>query len=160
MVRGVTENIVQEKDIFDKVMALPILRIFEPLYKKYKEIVLYLFFGVLTMAVSIVSYAICNVAIKMDALIANMISWILAVLFAFYTNRIWVFSAKTNSKKDLIVQMISFCSGRIVTLIIEEVILFVFIKCLHYGSMEVKIMAQIVVVVLNYIISKLWVFHK
>lgn len=46
------------------------------------------------------------------------------------------------------------------TLIIEETILFVFIKCLHYGSMGVKIMAQIVVVVLNYIISKLWVFHK
>lgn len=160
MVRSVAENIMQEKDIFDKVMAMPILRIFEPFYKKYKEIVLYLFFGVLTMAVSIISYAICNMAIKIDALVANIISWILAVLFAFYTNRIWVFSVKTNSKKDLIVQMIFFCSGRIVTLIIEETILFVFIKCLHYGSMGVKIMAQIVVVVLNYIISKLWVFHK
>ena len=160
MVRSVAENIVQEKDIFDKVMAMPILRIFEPFYKKYKEIVLYLFFGVLTMAVSIISYARCNMVIKMDALVANIISWILAVLFAFYTNRIWVFSVKTNSKKDLIVQMISFCSGRIVTLIIEETILFVFIKCLHYDSMGVKIMAQIVVVVLNYIISKLWVFHK
>ena len=62
--------------------------------------------------------------------------------------------------RELIVQMISFCSGRIVTLIIEEVILFLFITNLHYASMKVKIVAQIVVVILNYIISKLWVFNK
>jgi putative flippase GtrA len=153
-------NIMKKKDIFDKIMELPFFRIFEPFYKKYKEILLYLFFGILTMAVSIVSYAICNAVFKINALIANVISWILAVLFAFYTNRIWVFYSKTNSMRELIVQMISFCSGRIVTLIIEEVILFLFITNLHYASMKVKIVAQIVVVILNYIISKLWVFNK
>lgn len=151
-------NMFREKDIFDKIMELPFLGVLKPFYKKHKEILLYLFFGVLTMGISIISYAICNVVFKINALIANIISWTLAVLFAFYTNRIWVFCAKTKSMRDLMVQMFFFYGGRIVTLIIEEVILFLFITILHYGSMEVKIVAQIVVVILNYIISKLWVF--
>ncbi|MFR2241410.1 MAG: GtrA family protein [Anaerobutyricum soehngenii] len=153
-------NVLKDKDIFDKIMELPGFRIFEPFYKKYKEILLYLFFGGLTMIVSIVSYAICNLTFEINELIANVFSWILAVLFAFYTNRIWVFQARTNSIRDFLKQMISFCSGRIVTLIIEEVILFIFITNLHCGSMMVKIVAQIVVIILNYIISKLWVFNK
>lgn len=154
------KNMENKKDIFDKIMELPGFRFFQPLYKKYKEILLYLFFGCLTVLVSIVSYAIFNLIFKIPALIANIISWILAVLFAFYTNRIWVFRASTNSKRDFLRQMFSFFSGRFVTLIIEELILFLFITNLHYGSMEVKIVAQIVVVILNYIISKLWVFNK
>ena len=153
-------NVLKDKDIFDKIMELPSFRIFEPFYKKYKEILLYLFFGGLTMIVSIVSYAICNLTFEINELIANVFSWILAVLFAFYTNRIWVFQARTNSIRDFLKQMIAFCSGRIVTLIIEEVILFIFITNLHCGSMMVKIVAQIVVIILNYIISKLWVFNK
>lgn len=153
-------NIRKEKDIFDKIIELPGFRIFQPFYKKYKEILLYLFFGGLTMIVSIVSYAICNLVFGIDVLVANIISWLLAVMFSFYTNRIWVFQASTNSISGFLKQMVSFCSGRIVTLIIEEVILFIFITCLHYNSMVVKIIAQVVVVILNYVISKLWVFKK
>ena len=81
-------------------------------------------------------------------------------MFAFYTNRIWVFQAQTNLIRDFLKQMASFCSGRIVTLIIEEVILFIFITCLHYNSMVIKVIAQVVVVILNYVISKLWVLRK
>ena len=86
-------NMLKDKDIFDKIMELPGFRIFEPFYKKYKEILLYLFFGGLTMIVSIVSYAICNLTFEINELIANVFSWILAVLFAFFTNRIWVFDS-------------------------------------------------------------------
>ena len=151
---------MEKEDIFDKIMKLSVLRIFQPFYKKYKEVLLYLFFGGLTMIVSIASYAISNLTFGINALVANIFSWILAVLFAFYTNRIWVFQAPTSSVSDFLRQMLSFCSGRIVTLIIEEVILFIFITCLHYNSMVVKIIAQVVVVILNYVISKLWVFKK
>ena len=149
-----------EKDIFDKIKELPGIRFFQPFYKKYKEVLLYLFFGGLTMIVSIGSYAICYLTFVFNALFANIISWILAVLFAFYTNRIWVFRAPTNSVNDFLKQMLSFCSGRIVTLIIEEAILFIFITCMHYNSVGVKIAAQIVVIILNYVMSKLWVFKK
>lgn len=77
-----TDNNMQETkpDIFDKIMHLPGLRVFEPLYKKYKEVLLYLFFGVLTTVVSIGSYAFFNVAMGINELIANVISWVLAVL--------------------------------------------------------------------------------
>ena len=81
-------------------------------------------------------------------------------MFSFYTNRIWVFQASTNSISGFLKQMVSFYSGRVATLIIEEIISFIFITYLQYNSMVVKIIAQVVVVILNYVISKLWVFRK
>jgi putative flippase GtrA len=154
------KNELEKKDIFDKIMGLPGLRVFEPLYRKYKEVLLYLFFGVLTTVVSIVSYAVFNVVFGINELIANVLSWILAVLFAFFTNRIWVFSAPTKTAEEFFKQMATFASGRLVTLAIEELILLVFITILHFNSIVVKIVAQVVVIVLNYVISKLVVFRK
>ena len=117
---------------------------------------LYLFFGGLTFVISVITYAFFNVSLGMNELVANIFSWILAVLFAFFTNRIWVFDGKTNGEKEFLVQMINFFGGRVATL----VILFVFITKLGFGSMVVKIAAQVIVIVLNYVISKLWVFRK
>lgn len=110
--------------------------------------------------ISVITYAFFNVSLGMNELVANIFSWILAVLFAFFTNRIWVFDGKTNGAKEFFVQMINFFGGRVATLVVEEVILFVFITKLGFGSMVVKIAAQIIVIVLNYVISKLWVFRK
>ena len=151
---------MEKRDIFDRLMALPGLRILEPFYKKNKEILLYLFFGGLTFIVSIASYAFFNISMQMNALIANVLSWILAVLFAFFTNRIWVFDAQTKGVSAFFAQMASFFGGRIITLIIEELILFVFIMLLDFSSIGVKVVAQVVVIVLNYVISKLVVFRK
>ncbi|MDD6334239.1 MAG: GtrA family protein [Clostridia bacterium] len=157
-----TDNNIQEikPDIFDKIMHLPGLRVFEPLYKKYKEVLLYLFFGVLTTVVSIGSYAFFNVTCHMNELIANVISWVLAVLFAFFTNRIWVFAAPTKTAEEFIKQLVSFAGGRVATLIVEEIILLVFITLLHFNSIVIKTIAQVVVIVLNYVISKLVIFKK
>ena len=132
-----TDNNMQETkpDIFDKIMHLPGLRVFEPLYKKYKEVLLYLFFGVLTTVVSIGSYA-------------------------FFTNRIWVFAAPTKTVEEFMKQLVSFAGGRVLTLVIEEIILLVFITMLHFNSMLIKFIAQVVVIILNYVISKLLVFRK
>ena len=145
-------------DIFDKIMHLPGLRVFEPLYRKYKEVLLYLFFGVLTTVVSIGSYAFFNVTLGINELIANVISWVLAVLFAFFTNRIWVFAAPTKTVEEFMKQL--FAGGRVLTLVIEEIILLVFITMLHFNSMLIKFIAQVVVIILNYVISKLLVFRK
>lgn len=150
----------KEKDIFDKIMSLPGLNLFEEIYKKYKEILLYLFFGGLTTVISIGSYSYCDVALCMNPLVANIISWILAVLFAYVTNKIWVFSAETHGIYELVTEIVHFFTGRIFTLIVEEAILFVFINKLHFNSIVVKIVAQFIVVVLNYIISKLIVFRE
>ncbi len=147
------------EDIFDRMMSLPLLRMFQPFYQKHKEVLLYLFFGALTTVVSIGSYAFFSLALGVNELIANLFSWILAVTFAFFTNRIWVFQAKTTSFSDFFRQLCSFFGGRLATLGVEEIILLVFITCLHFPGILVKTAAQIVVILLNYIISKLFVFQ-
>ncbi|MEE1102409.1 MAG: GtrA family protein [Agathobacter sp.] len=128
--------------------------------KKNKEVILYLFFGGLAFILSIVSYAFLNVTLGINELIANVISWIIVVLFAFFTNRIWVFSSPTKTVVDFLKQLISFFGGRVLTLVIEEIILGVFITWLQFPSMIIKIIAQIVVIVLNYVISKFLVFKN
>ena len=146
-----------EKDIFDKTMELPILRILNSFYKKNKELLLYLFFGGLTFLVSISSYAVFNIRIGWNAT-ANIASWILAVAFAYVTNRTWVFESSTDRGSNLIKEIIGFVGGRIATLVFEELILFIFITGLGMNSILVKIVAQVIVIALNYVISKLVVF--
>lgn len=150
----------EKKDIFDKIMALPVLRIFEPFYKKYKEVLLYLLFGGLTFVISIASYAFFNLTLGMNELIANVFSWVLAVLFAYITNRTWVFENTSSGAAGVFRELLLFTSGRVATLLIEEVILLVFITWLHFNSMGVKTAAQIIVILLNYVISKLVVFKE
>lgn len=147
-----------QEDIFDKIMHLPGLRLFEEFYKKNKEVLLYLFFGGLAFLVSIGTYVLFNVFLGMNELIANIFSWIITVLFAFFTNRIWVFQARTNGAIEFVKQMFSFYAGRVITLVAEEAMLLVFITWLGFSSLLVKIIAQIVVIILNYVISKVLIF--
>ena len=141
-------------------MELPILRIFNPFYKKYKELLLYLFFVGLSFIVSIATYALFNVGMNINELIANVLSWIITVMFAFLTNRVWVFQSTTNGVAEFVKQMLVFYSGRVITLVVEEVILLVFITWLGFNSMLIKVIAQVIVILLNYVISKLVVFRK
>ena len=125
--------------------------------EEFKELVLYTFFGNMTFVISIGSYAIFNVIFGINELIANALA---AVLFSYVTNKKWVFKVATPTKTAFLVQMFAFFSGRFITLVIEETIIFVFITVLAYPSMWVKLAAQVVVVVLNYVISKLFVFKN
>lgn len=155
------DNSIQpKKDIFDKIMGLPLLNIFEGFYKKNKSVLLYLFFGALTTFFSIAIYYIFGTVFELNEHIANVISWICAVTFAFVTNRIWVFNAPTKTLKELFVQGRNFYGGRLFTLGVEEIILLVFITLLKFDKNIVKIIAQVVILVLNYIVSKMFVFRK
>ena len=149
-----------KEDFFDRLFHKWPFRIFESFYQKNREVLLYLFFGGLTFLVSIGSYTFFYVGLHINELIANVFSWVLAVLFAYITNRIWVFQSRIKSKKGIVREMGFFFGGRVLTLIIEEAILFIFITNLHWNGVLVKIAAQIVVILLNYIISKLLVFRK
>ena len=130
------------------------------LFQKYRSELLYLFFGGLTFLVSVASFALFVRNLGINELIANVLSWILAVLFAFFTNRLWVFHAPTTGAAAFLKQMLSFFGGRLLTLGVEELLLFIFITRLRFSEMAVKIAAQILVIVLNYVISKLFVFQK
>ncbi len=135
------------------------MKIKELIYKN-REVLLYLFFGGLTTVISILVFYLLNVTFEINEHIANIVSWIAAVLFAFLTNRGIVFNAKTSTRLGFLYQMLKFYIGRIATLMIEEIIIFIFITEMGLYSLAVKLTAQIVVVILNYVISKCLIFRK
>lgn len=121
---------------------------------------MYLIFGGAATVVGVGSYAVFNLGLGVNELVANIFSWVLAVLFAFFTNRVWVFAAPAETASEFGRQMLTFFGGRIATLLTEEAILAVFVTWLRLDSMMVKLAAQVVVIVLNYVISKQFVFRK
>ncbi len=122
-----------------------------------REIILYLIFGVLTTGVSILSFALFQTMLSVHELIANIFSWILAVLFAYVTNRIWVFKSTSDA---FLKEMVTFFCSRLSTLFVEEFLLFVGISLFHYNSLLIKTIAQVIIIILNYLLSKLFVFAK
>lgn len=126
------------------------------LYKKNKEIINYIIVGVLTTLVSIGSYAVLRLIIDYY-LIASILSWICAVTFAYVTNRIFVFESKD---KNIILEFNKFVFSRLLTLLIETSTMYLLVSIIHLNDMFSKILVQFIIIVLNYIFSKLFVFSK
>ena len=132
------------------------------LYKKYEEIINYLIIGGLTTLVSLGSYYACVFTIldpnnKIELQIANIISWILAVTFAYFTNRIFVFKSKNKNKLK---EALSFYSSRLSTLLLEILLMFIFVSLLHFNDKIIKLVVQVILIITNYLLSKLFVFKK
>lgn len=130
------------------------------LFNKYKEVIMYLIFGVLTTVVSLVSYYLLTITILNpdDAIqlqIANILSWIISVAFAYITNRKYVFESKS---KNIGKEITSFVGGRIATLLMDMAVMFIFVTLLHLNDKLFKLVSQVVVIVANYVISKIFVF--
>lgn len=130
------------------------------LFLKYKEVISYLFFGGCTFLISIISFYFFNKILFFNEHLANVISWILAVSFAFVTNKLFVFESKNKEKSVVLKELISFVLARLFTLGIEEVILYIGFNLLNIDAFIIKIVAQIVVIVSNYFLSKLIIFKK
>ncbi len=126
------------------------------LYKKYKEIINYIIVGVLTTLVSIGSYWLFRFFIS-NYIILSIISWIIAVAFAYITNRKYVFESKNTNIKD---EITKFFGSRLFTLGLEVLLMMLFVSVFKMNDMLSKIILQFVVQVLNYIFSKLFVFKK
>ena len=140
----------KNKDIFDKIMDWKIFGWFRPFYVKNKEMLLYLFFGVLTTAVSFVTAGISKVLLEQAGIgkggvstTSTVISWICAVTFAY-----------------IISEAASFYGGRIFTLLVEMFMMWLGYSLLSFNYWVTKIVANVVVLILNYVISKLVVFRK
>lgn len=127
------------------------------LYKKYEEIINYLIFGVLTTITSLVTYFIFSKVFNIYYLVSNVIAFILSVLFAFVTNRLYVF--KSNDK-NILKEFISFISSRIFSFLIEQLVMYILVDLIKIDAMTSKVIVQVLVIVLNYILSKLIVFRK
>ena len=132
------------------------------LFIKYQEIISYLIFGVLTTVISLATYYLLVYTILdpkrgFELQIANIISWISCVTFAYFTNRIFVFKSK---RTDKLKEAISFYGSRIATLLLEMGIMFIFVTILHFNDKIIKLVAQVVITILNYVLSKLLIFRK
>ena len=134
------------------------------LWKKYKQIIAYLFWGVLTTVIDIVvALVLYRLLPNMDVFWNTLIAWIASVLFAFFTNRKWVFESKADTAKEYISEMISFFLGRVASLILEEIILIIGVSIISVNNFDLlKIFGQVVVIIFNYFWSKFVVFvnHK
>lgn len=130
------------------------------LIKKYKSIISYLFFGVCTTLVNIVVYYLCAHSVGMTTVISTVIAWIASVLFAFITNKLYVFESKSFEKKLLLREGISFFGCRLATGILDLVIMYISVDLLDMQDLFMKILSNVLVIVLNYICSKLVIFKK
>ncbi len=163
----------EKKDLFDKMMGLPGLRKFEPGFKKHREGILYLLFGGLTTLVNLALSAFFWYVLNWEewywgdfavgTLLGNLISIVAAILFAYVTNRIWVFRSDVTGAREIAVEMAKFFAGRAATLVIEiggvQLIAMIFpgdSVVLFIG----KLITQVLVILLNFVFSKVFVFKK
>ena len=135
------------------------------MYKKHEEIILYLICGGLTTVVSLVSYAIIAFLLKpllnqmTSITVATVLSWIIAVVFAYVVNRIFVFKSKSKGN-ELIKECINFFKYRIVSLVIDILCMWLFVSLFKWNDLLAKVIDQVIIVILNYIFSKLFIFKE
>ena len=132
------------------------------LYHKYEEIINYIIIGGLTTLVSLLvyyglTYTIFNANNPLELQITNVISWIISVTFAYFANRIYVFKKKNKAN---IKEASQFFLSRVSTLLIDMFLMYLLVSKLHFNDKIIKIIVQIIVIILNYILSKLFVFKK
>lgn len=131
-------------------------------YIKYREIILYLVVGCLTMGVTLVTYYACvltflNPDLAWQLQLANMISWLLAVIFAYVTNRKYVFESKSENIRK---EALQFFSSRIGTLLLDMGFMFLAVTLAGMNDKIAKLFDQALVVIANYVLSKFWVFKS
>lgn len=128
-------------------------------YNKYSEILWYGFFGVLTTLVNIISFALLDKT-GLNVYFSNLLAWLFSVLFAFITNKLFVFDSKDFTFKVFFKELVSFFFFRIVSLGIDMAGMYVCLEAIKLNKMISKIIVNVVVIIANYIFSKLFIFKK
>jgi len=130
------------------------------LMKKYKSIITYGIFGVLTTIINIACYEILYNHIHISNVMSNIVAWIIAVAFAYVTNKIWVFESKSLEPKTLLAEIWKFITCRLATGALDLAIMYVGVDMMHGPSTVLKIISNIIVILLNYVASKIIIFKK
>ncbi len=130
------------------------------LYHKYEEVLSYLIFGFLAFVVNYAAYALGIKLFSLNYQVSNIVAWIVAVIFAYWTNHTFVFKSKTKEIAGIAKEFVSFVSARLATLVLEIAVLWLFVDILSINDMIAKLVGQFLVIVTNYFLSKLWIFKK
>ena len=127
---------------------------------KYQDIISYLFFGVLTTVVNYLVYLPCYNLLGISASVSNVIAWVFAVAFAYLTNKPFVFKSHDWSKQTVIPELAKFIGSRLFSGALETAIIFVTVDVLAWNGNVMKLVTSVLVVIVNYVASKLVVFKK
>lgn len=130
------------------------------LFLKYKEAFLYLFWGAVTTLVNYVVYFLCTDLFLLNYLLSNVLAWIVSVIVAFLSNKALVFRSLSWNKATLFREIWKFLSARLFSVVLEMALLYVFVDLLLFNDGIVKIAAGMLVVLLNYVFSKLFIFKS
>ena len=117
-------------------------------------------FGALTTLVNIIAYAILYYVFHIENSISNVIAWIIGATFAYITNKLYVFNSKVNTRKELIKEIVYFYGCRLLTLAVDEGIMILTVDKFGWNALLMKILANIIVIILNFIFSKILIFRK
>ncbi|WP_177186207.1 GtrA family protein [Pisciglobus halotolerans] len=128
------------------------------LLKKYEEAISYLVFGGLTTVVNIVAFFLLDTVLNMQYLVANLIAIIVSILFAFFTNKRYVFKSKSETLRDWLKEFLLFVGFRAVSGVFDMLSMWVLVDFLQIDTNISKILTQFIVVVLNYFFSKFFIF--
>lgn len=128
------------------------------LWDKYRNVINYLFFGVLTTVVNVVVYSCCYDVAKFSNLLSTLIAWVVAVLVAFVTNKLFVFESKSWIVTVVVKEVVDFTICRVGTGVIEMGMMWLFVDMLAFSGTMMKIITNVIVIILNYVASKFWIF--
>lgn len=128
--------------------------------KKYKAFIAYAVFGILTTIVNILTYNLCYYKAGWGNTLSNIIAWVLAVTFAYLTNKVWVFDSKSWEWKVLQKEISTFVSCRVATGLMDLLIMFVCVDVLGLHAMLMKLLSNVLVIILNYLFSKFLIFRN
>jgi putative flippase GtrA len=158
-----------QKDIFDKIMHLPGLRVFEGFFQKHREGLMYLFFGGMTTLVNLALSAFFWYLLHWESwylgdfaigtFLGNLISIVAAILFAYVTNKLIVFRSHCSSLGELAAECGRFIGARLATMVIEVGGVYVLYNIIHQNELIAKLETQVLVVIGNYFISRFIVFR-
>lgn len=128
------------------------------LFFKYKSFIMYAFFGVCTTLVNWGTYCIAYNIIKIPNISSTIIAWVSAVAFAFITNKLWVFDSKSFAMKTLFYEIWTFIAARLVTGVLDVLIMYFAVDVFAMNSTIWKLISNIIVIIVNFVLSKLIVF--
>ena len=130
------------------------------LFQKYKELILYIFFGGLTTLVNWGMYWLLNDVVQIHYLWATAIAYLSSVLFAYVTNRIWVFESKVRGVKGILTEMGKFFLSRGATFLLDLLCMYVGVDLLRVNDKLMKLLSNVIVIAVNFILSKVFIFRK
>lgn len=141
-------------------MPEPGRQTYRTLLEKYRDVIPYVFFGVCTTLVNIVVYWLFAHPLHVAVVPSTVIAWVASVLFAYVTNRKWVFCSQERSARGIMREALQFFGFRLGTGVLDWVGMYVLVDLLHFDDVWMKVILNIVVIVLNYLASKLVVFKN